>query len=262
MVDAGIKQIKIPSSEFPLVQITTSYNELLEREEVNNLHYDFRYRIISEDRNRFSHWSEIIRYVMPNVTDPFPYTVDKRISISSGGNPVVITAVWTKSEERSFAISNVSGNGTLITYTTSITHDLIPGDIVNISGVLPTGYNLIGATVNTTPTDQTFTVLSSVSGSYVSGGAVARQLTDIEKFINKITSYDVWIRWSNDNTPTSEEDWQEWQYITTASTSSFSIAKRDSSVQQIDIAIQVPSGVKVRDYYDNKLTIFRKSHAV
>lgn len=262
MVDAGIKQIRIPSSEFPLVQITTTYNNLLEREEVDGLHYDFRYRIVSEDKNRFSHWSEIIRYPMPNVTDPFPYTVDKRISISSIGNPVIITAVWTKSEERSFVMSNVSGNGTLITYTTNITHDLIPGDIVDISGVLPIEYNLKDVTVNTTPTAQTFTVLSSVSSSYVSGGTVTRQLSGIEKFINRITSYDIWIRWSNDNTPTSEEDWQDWQYVATTSTSSFSIAKRDSSVQQIDIAIQVPSGTKIRDYYDNKLTIFRKSHAV
>jgi hypothetical protein len=57
----------------------------LQREEVDGLHYDFRYRIVSEDKNRFSHWSEIIKYPMPDVTTPFPYTDLARFSISKSG---------------------------------------------------------------------------------------------------------------------------------------------------------------------------------
>jgi hypothetical protein len=229
---------------------------------VDELYYDFRYRIVSEDKNRFSHWSSIERNIQPDVSTPFPYTAANRISISTVGNPVIITATWTKPEERSFTISNVSGNGTLITYTTDLVHGLIPGNTVDISGVLPTTYNLVGATVNTVPTTKTFTVLSNISTTYVSGGTVTQKLTNLEKFINRITSYDIWVRWSNDNTPNNESDWEPWQYITRVSTNSFSIAKRDASVKYIDFAIQVPTDVKLRDYYDNKLTMFRKSHAV
>lgn len=185
MVDAGIKQIRIPKSEFPLVQITTTFNELLEREEVAGLHYDFRYRIVSEDKNRFSHWSEIIRYEMPNITTPFPYTAPNRFSISKAGNPEVITAVWS-----------------------------FPGDSEN-------------------PTD------------YV-------------KFFRDAGQYDVWIRWNNNNTTNlNDVGWTTWEYETTVSSTNFSILKKDNDVKRIEMAIQYPTTVKIRDYYNNKLTLFR-----
>jgi hypothetical protein len=95
MVDAGIKQIRINKTEFPLVQISTTYNESLDRQEVEALHYDFRYRVVSEDKNRFSHWSEIVRYPMPDVTTPFPYSAYTRCSITKSVNPEVVTAVWS-----------------------------------------------------------------------------------------------------------------------------------------------------------------------
>ena len=40
------------------------------------------------------------------------------------------------------AISAVSGNGTLVTFTTSSAHGLYAGDKVSIYGVTPTAYNL------------------------------------------------------------------------------------------------------------------------
>jgi hypothetical protein len=260
MVDANIKKIRIPRSDWPLVQFDTVYNESTQREEIDKLYYDFRYRIVSEDRNKFSHWSEIIRYIMPDATSPFPYTDTRRISLSSSAS--VTTAIWTHPEERQFTISNVSGNGTLITYTTDLVHDFVPGNIVDISGVLPIDYNLIGATVNTTPTTKTFTILGNTSTAYVSGGTVTKKLTNLEKFLNETTSYDIFVRWTDDNTPTIEADWDPWQYVTTVSTNSFSILKRDASDQKIDIAIQIPTEIKIRDYNDNKLTLFRGSVAV
>ena len=188
MADPGIKKIIIPKSEWPLIQFDTFYNEETEREEIAELFYNFRYRVISEDRNRYSHWSPIIRYTMPNATDPFPYTAENRVSASSGGNPVVVTTIWSH-----------------------------PGD--------------------------------------------NEEQTDFEKLINDVDSYDVWIRWTNDNSPT-EEDWEEWQYTATVSTNSFAILRRDSSVRRLDVAIQVPTKIKIRDYDDNKLTLFRTSTAV
>jgi hypothetical protein len=185
MVDAGIKQIKINKTEFPLVQLTTTYNESLSRDEVQGLHYDFRYRVVSQDKNRFSHWSEIIRYPMPDVTTPFPYTGSPRFSITKAGNPEVITAVWS-----------------------------FPGD--------------------------------------------SESPSDYVKFFRDATQYDVWIRWNNNNTTDlNNVGWTDWEYETTVSSNNFSILKKDGSVKRIEIAIQVPTTLKIRDYYNNKLTLFR-----
>lgn len=184
MVDAGIKKIKIPKTEFPYVQFSTTFNQSLNREEISSLHYDFRYRVVSEDKNRFSHWSEIVRYPMPDVTTPFPYSTLNRFSITKAGNPEVITAVWS-----------------------------FPGDSEN-----PTAY---------------------------------------EKFFRDITVYDVWIRWNNNNvTDLNNPGWTAWEYEATVSSNNFSIIKKDSNVKRIEIAIQVPTNIKIRDYYNNKLTLF------
>jgi hypothetical protein len=185
MVDVGIKQVRIPKSEFPFVQLTTIFNQSLNREEVEALHYDFRYRVVSEDKNRFSHWSEIVRYPMPDVTTPFPFTDTNRFSISKAGNPEVISAVWS-----------------------------FPGDLENPS-------------------------------NYV-------------KFFRDTTQYDVWIRWNNNNTTNLEDvGWSLWEYSATVSSNNFSILKKDGDVKRIEIAIQIPTSIKIRDYYNNKLTLFR-----
>ena len=185
MVDVGIKQVRIPKSEFPFVQLTTIFNQSLNREEVEALHYDFRYRVVSEDKNRFSHWSEIVRYPMPDVTTPFPFTGTNRFSISKAGNPEVISAVWS-----------------------------FPGDSENPS--------------------------------------------DYVKFFRDTTQYDVWIRWNNNNTTNLEDvGWSLWEYSATVSSNNFSILKKDGDVKRIEIAIQIPTSIKIRDYYNNKLTLFR-----
>lgn len=185
MVDAGIKQIRIKKSEFPLVQFTTSYNDLLSREEVAALHYDFRYRVVSEDKNRFSHWSEIVRYPMPDVTTPFPFTDSNRFSISKAGNPEVITAVWS-----------------------------FPGD--------------------------------------------SESPSDYVKFFRDTNQYDIWVRWNNNNTTDLDDaGWTLWEFETTVSSNNFSILKKDGDVKRIEIAVQLPTVEKVRDYYNNKLTLFR-----
>jgi len=190
MADEGIKKVIIKNEDLPPVQITTTYNDALQRLEVQSLHYDFRYRIVSEDKNRFSHWSQIIRYPMPDVTTPFPYTSDQRIRVSKGGNPEVITAIWSKP----LASDNPS---------------------------------------------------------------------DYENIFNKTNTYDVWIRWNTENNATeASSGWTPWEYVSTPSTNSFSIAKPVSSYKTVEIAIQVPTATKIRDYNNNKLTLFRKFGSV
>ena len=191
MANEVIKKVRIPSTELPFIQFTTETNQSLSRAEINDLYYDFRYRIISEDKNRTSAWSAIERIVMPDVTTPFPYTSDQRISISeSGGNPKVITAIWTKP----LAADNPS---------------------------------------------------------------------DYENIFNKINIYDVWIRWTETNNATeSSPGWTNWEYVTTVSSNTFSIVKPNIDYKTVEVAIQIPTEVKLRDYNNNKLTLFKKIGAV
>jgi hypothetical protein len=75
-------------------------------------------------------------------------------------------------------ISNAVGNGTHIIYTTTINHGYDIGEYVVVNDVNPSTYN-ISDTSNTliaNVTSNTFTVVSSNTGAYVSGG-VARGRT-------------------------------------------------------------------------------------
>ena len=66
-------------------------------------------------------------------------------------------------------ISNASGDGATLTFTTSTDHGFSTGWTVDISGVDPTGYNVSGETITVT-SDTTFTVSGTETGTYVSGG--------------------------------------------------------------------------------------------
>jgi hypothetical protein len=70
------------------------------------------------------------------------------------------------------SISGVSGDGTSVTFTTTSAHGLTAGNKVSIVNVDPISYNLSDVVVDTIPTSTTFTVLSTASSSYVSGGNV------------------------------------------------------------------------------------------
>jgi hypothetical protein len=65
-------------------------------------------------------------------------------------------------------IESASGNGTTVTYTckTLNPHGLSVGDVVTISGMYLTAYNLSGVTVASVPTDLTFTVTNTATGTW------------------------------------------------------------------------------------------------
>ena len=67
----------------------------------------------------------------------------------------------------SAVITNVSGNGTTITYTAS--NSFISGKKVSITGIVPGVYNLTNATIASATSTQ-FTVTSSATGAYQYGG--------------------------------------------------------------------------------------------
>ena len=59
-----------------------------------------------------------------------------------------------------------------VTYTTQYAHNFVVGDVVNISGVNPTAYNLNGQTITaiSTVSPYTFSITNAATGTYVSGG--------------------------------------------------------------------------------------------
>lgn len=72
MVDANIKKLRIPKSNLPPIDSDT-------------LKYNIRYRIISDDRNRSSHWSPIY-----NTDGTQIFGTSGALSITES----TITAVW------------------------------------------------------------------------------------------------------------------------------------------------------------------------
>jgi hypothetical protein len=73
-------------------------------------------------------------------------------------------------------IESASGNGTTVTYTckTLSPHGLSVGDVITISGMYLTAYNLSGVTVASVPTDLTFTVTNAATGTWVTATADGR----------------------------------------------------------------------------------------
>lgn len=69
-------------------------------------------------------------------------------------------------------ITDVTGNGTVVTYATNTAHRLTPGQIVSISGVSPSAYNLSSIEIISCPTNKTFTVADTTTTAYTSGGQV------------------------------------------------------------------------------------------
>lgn len=86
-------------------------------------------------------------------------------------------------------ITNLSANGTQVVFTTLGPHDLIAGDIIDVSGVSPSQFNIKNATVSSVSAPSggpyTFTVLSSITGTFISNGFVERKLGDVNYTITE-----------------------------------------------------------------------------
>lgn len=95
-------------------KVTINKNELPPVTDSNG--YYFRYRIVSEDKNRYSHWSEI------NYVENFPVTlVDGSVSINS--DLTTATVVWGDEENRpKYDIFVKFDSGDFIYHGTSSTH--------------------------------------------------------------------------------------------------------------------------------------------
>lgn len=80
--------------------------------------------------------------------------------------------------------------------------------------------------------------------------------TEFENIINQVNVYDVWVRWNlNNTTDPSDVNWGTWQLQATVSSNVWSGFPPNGS-KSVEVAIQVPTARKLRDYNNNKLTLF------
>ena len=86
-------------------------------------------------------------------------------------------------------ITNVSGNGTLVTYTVSGTNYFSAGQIIQVTGVTPSQYNLTGKVVSSTSSQ--FTISSTATGTYSSGGTADPDWPLLEDSANYIDIGDI-----------------------------------------------------------------------
>lgn len=72
--DSGIRKVIIPKSSLPEIS-------------GENQNYVVRFRVVSEDKNRSSHWSTKYRLPVPSVTQ-----IDYRVAVDQSNQ--MITSVW------------------------------------------------------------------------------------------------------------------------------------------------------------------------
>jgi hypothetical protein len=99
-------------------------------------------------------------------------------------------------------ISNVSGNGTVATYTVEDGHSFTANQKVDITGITPSVYNVTNGTV-VSVTSTTFTVANTSTASYTSGGFVRDSNIVIGSTSNHIHLTGVDLDFSK-NSPTDE----------------------------------------------------------
>jgi len=195
MADLGIKKYRQKYIDLPPIS-------------VNSQGYSIRYRIISEDRNRTSHWSPVY-LIVPG------YTYVPGILKFNSGNQVA-NFIWDtvnilKSNTSTNDITNKLLTSDLATLTTSDAHYMNVDDWVTVSGVDATfnGTYKINAITN-----NTFSYYKD--NGNVASTPVSPAGTKITNSIVALAStYDIWLRWDRGD----GGDWTYKERITTTSVS-------------------------------------------
>lgn len=179
MADAGIKKAKVLISELPPISSETEG-------------YSLRYRVVSEDKNRVSHWSPL-HLVVPAYT-----YVPGSIKFSSGSQVANIT--WDsvnilKDTATIQEINNKVLNTKIATITTAGAHYMKVGDWVTVSGVDTTfngTYQLVAVTANTF---SYYKDTGNIASTVVSPLGTYKR----NSLIQKAKEYDIWVRWDRND---------------------------------------------------------------
>lgn len=196
MANEIIKKLKIPYNDLPTID---SINE----------GYSLRYRIISSDRNRISHWSPIY-LVQPDLLyfiGKIEHSHSNNVSFYSWDSIIILKPTTSV---QNINLKSLSSN--LATLTTDSAHFISIGDLITVSGVDAT-FN--GTHQITSVTNTTFSYYKD-SGN-VSPTSVSPKGTYTKNIeIGKASDYDIWLRWGHgDNTG----DWIYKERIQTTSVS-------------------------------------------
>lgn len=175
MADLGIKKYRQPYVNLPPINSETEG-------------YSIRYRIISEDRNRVSHWSPIY-VVVPDYTY-VPGTIEFN-SANQVANFTWDPVIILKNKTTISNITNKELTNDLATLTTASAHYMLVNDWVTVEGVDSTfngTYKINAVTTNTfsyyKDHGNIISTPVSPSGTYKTNSLIANA-----------TGYDVWLRW-------------------------------------------------------------------
>ncbi len=179
MSDQGIKKYKIPYSSLPAINSQSEG-------------YTLKYRIVSEDKNRLSHWSPIV-LVQPNYT----YVVGQ-IRHTSGSQ--VSSFIWDsvivlKDIKSMQSINNKLLNSNLATLTTSGAHYMNVGDWVTVEGVDSTFNGTYQISAVTTNTFSYYKNSGNVASTVVSPYGTYKT----NSLVRTALEYDIWIRWDRND---------------------------------------------------------------
>lgn len=195
MADAGIKKYRQKYSDLPAISSITEG-------------YTVRYRLISDDRNRVSHWSPSY-LVIPGYT-----YVPGNIEFNSANQ--VSSFTWDpvnilKSKSSNNDITNKSLTNNLATLTTSDAHYINVDDwvtIENVDSIFNGTYKINAVTSNTFSYYKNH---ANITSAPVSPAGTRK----VNSFVSLASRYDIWLRWDRG-------DGGDWIYKERISTTSVS----------------------------------------
>jgi hypothetical protein len=221
MADAGIKKYRQEPIDLPPI---SSENE----------GYTLRYRIISEDRNRVSHWSPVY-LVIPNFT-----YVPGQINFNTGNQ--IATFTWDavtilKDTKTVQAISNKQLTSDIATLTTDGAHYMLVGDWVTVEGVDSTFNGTYKISAVTTNTFSYYKDHGNIGSSAVSPEGTYKT----NAFIRNALEYDIWVRWDRN-------DGGDWLYKERIESTTLSLPYPDTYTINGAIQPSSPNRVSIEVY--------------
>jgi hypothetical protein len=96
-------------------------------------------------------------------------------SLSVGNNNRTISSAVRKN----IFVTSLSGNGTVVTVTTTVPHNLQSGTTIQVTGWTPTGYNTTALTIITVTGSNSFTYANTTTGAVTVTGVCGAILSPI-----------------------------------------------------------------------------------
>lgn len=195
MVDSNIKKVRIPFVDLPPINVESEG-------------YNIRYRIVSDDKNRISHWSPtyLIEPAFIYVPNIIRHTGGGQISAYSWDSVNILKSVSSVQN-----INNKSLTTNIATLTVDSAHYMVVGDWVTVSGVDSTfnGTYQINAVTTTT-----FSYYKD-HGNIASTAVTPKGTYTKNSIVAKALDYDIWLRWDR-------SDGGDWTYKERIQTTSIS----------------------------------------